>query len=154
MRALEVRDVDLRVGIITIRRAFSEGEVVPPKSGHDRVVPIAPRLAELVGPALSGKLPAALVVVNRRGETPSRQAVWTRLNKLQARHGLELRSFHSLRHYFLSALVRGGANLEAVRELAGHSKLLTTQRYVHATGADLRDAISRLWVTGGKGQIG
>jgi integrase len=100
VRALEARDVDLRAGIITIRRAFSEGEVVPPKSGHDRVVPIAPRLAELVGPALSGKLPAALVVVNRRGETPSRQAVWTRLNKLQARHGLELRSFHSLRHYF------------------------------------------------------
>jgi len=49
-----------------------------------------------------------------------------------------------LRHYFLTALVRGGANLEAVRELAGHSKLHTTQRYVHATGADLRDAISEL----------
>jgi hypothetical protein len=28
--------------------------------------------------------------------------------------------------------------------LAGHSKLLTTQRYVHATGADLRDAIAKL----------
>ena len=53
-------------------------------------------------------------------------------------------SFHSLRHYFLSAMVRGGANLEAVRELAGHSKLLTTQRYLHASGADLRDAVSRL----------
>ena len=34
--------------------------------------------------------------------------------------------------------------LEAVRELAGHSKLHTTQRYVHATGPDLRDAIARL----------
>jgi site-specific recombinase XerD len=33
---------------------------------------------------------------------------------------------------------------EAVRELAGHSKLQTTQRYVHATGADLRDAIAKL----------
>jgi len=40
--------------------------------------------------------------------------------------------------------MRGGANLEAVRELAGHSKLLTTQRYLHASGADLRDAVSRL----------
>jgi integrase len=54
------------------------------------------------------------------------------------------RSYHAPRHYFLTALVRGGANLEAVRELAGHSKLHTTQRYVHATGADLRDAIARL----------
>jgi site-specific recombinase XerD len=44
----------------------------------------------------------------------------------------------------LTALVRGGANLEAVRERAGYSKLHTTQRYVHATGADLPDAIRRL----------
>jgi len=36
VRALEVRDVDLRAGIITIRRAFSEGEIVPPKSGSAR----------------------------------------------------------------------------------------------------------------------
>jgi len=47
-------------------------------------------------------------------------------------------------------MVRGGANIEAVREVAGLSKLQTTQRYVHATGADLRDAISRLSVTSGK----
>jgi site-specific recombinase XerD len=44
----------------------------------------------------------------------------------------------------VTALVRGGANLEAVPELAGHSKLHTMRRYVHATGADLRDAIGRL----------
>jgi site-specific recombinase XerD len=47
-----------------------------------------------------------------------------------------------------TALMRGGANLEAVRELGGHSKLHTTQRYVHATGADLRDGGFR--VTSGK----
>ena len=66
------------------------------------------------------------------------------LHALLVRHKLPERSYHALRHYFLTALVRGGANLEAVRELAGHSKLHTTQRYVHATGADLRDAIGRL----------
>jgi site-specific recombinase XerD len=84
------------------------------------------------------------VVLNQSGRTPSRQAVWTELHGLLVRHQLPERSFHALRHYFLTALVRGGANLEAVRELAGHSKLLTTQRYVHATGADLRDAIAKL----------
>jgi hypothetical protein len=93
VRALEVRDVDLKQGIITVR--------------------------------------------------------WER-------HSLPPRSFHSLRHYFLSAMVRGGANLEAVRELAGHSKLLTTQRYLHASGADLVTpchgfrATRSLWVTSGK----
>ena len=41
--------------------------------------------------------------------------------------------------------MQGGANLEAMRELAGHSKLHTAQRYVHATGAALRDTIGRLF---------
>jgi len=108
------------------------------------VVPLLPRLAEVLTEALRGKLPAARVVLNQSGRTPSRQAVWTELHAVLVRHQLPERSYHALRHYFLTALVRGGANLEAVRELAGHSKLLTTQRYVHATGADLRDAISKL----------
>jgi site-specific recombinase XerD len=101
-------------------------------------------LAEVLTQAMRGKLPAARVVLNANGRTPSRQAVLSALKEVQKRHSLPPRSFHSLRHYFLSALVRGGANLEAVRELAGHSKLLTTQRYLHASGADLRDAVSRL----------
>ncbi len=144
VRALEVQDVDLKAGVITVRRALSENDAVAPKSGHERVVPLWPRLGEVLAEALRGKLPATRIVLNQGGRTPSRQAVWTELNALLVRHQLPKRSFHALRHYFLSALVRGGANLEAVRELAGHSKLHTTQRYVHATGADLRDAIGRL----------
>ncbi len=41
-------------------------------------------------------------------------------------------------------------SIEAVRVLAGHSKLDVTQRYVHATGDDLKATIGMLWVTGGK----
>lgn len=44
---------------------------------------------------------------------------------------------------------RAGARrrqLEAVRELAGHSKLQTTQCYPHTPRADLRDAVS--WLPG------
>ena len=53
-------------------------------------------------------------------------------------------SFHSLRHYFCTTLIRRGASVEAVRVLAGHSGLAVTQRYVHATGADLKAAIAKL----------
>jgi site-specific recombinase XerD len=49
-----------------------------------------------------------------------------------------------------------GASLEAVRLLAGHTKLETTQRYAHATGSDLRTCVRPStacqrgsWVTGG-----
>ena len=51
---------------------------------------------------------------------------------------------HAYRHAFCSMLVRRGASLEAVRLLAGHADLKTTQRYVHATAGDLRAAMAKL----------
>jgi site-specific recombinase XerD len=57
------------------------------------------------------------VVLNQSGRTSSRQAVWAVLHALLVLHQLPERSFHAPRHYLLTALVRGGANLEAVREL-------------------------------------
>jgi integrase len=73
VRALEVRDVDLEAGIITVRRALSENEPVAPKSGHERVIPIGTQLAQVLTRALRGKLPGARVVLNQSGRTPSRQ---------------------------------------------------------------------------------
>ena len=73
-----------------------------------------------------------------------RQRVLGALKRLEQQLGVREWSFHSLRHYFCSALIRRGASVEAVRLLAGHSKLDVTQRYVHATGDDLRAAIARL----------
>jgi integrase len=143
VRDLEVRDVDLKDPRILVRRALSEDEVMPPKSGHERVVPIAPELAEMVAGALRDKLPTVRVVLNEHGRTPGRTHVLEALKALERRHGLKERSFHSLRHYFCSTLVSRSVGAEAVRLLAGHSNLATTQRYVHASGGELRAAIAK-----------
>jgi len=66
------------------------------------------------------------------------------LKRLQRKLGIPERSFHSLRHYFCSTLIRRGASLEAVRLLAGHGSLAVTGRYVHALGKDLEAAVARL----------
>ena len=42
----------------------------------------------------------------------------------------DLRS-HDLRHTFASLLVSGGASLEMIGKLLGHSQMQTTQRYAH-----------------------
>jgi site-specific recombinase XerD len=39
--------------------------------------------------------------------------------------------------------LRVGIGVEAVRALAGHSSIRVTNRYVHATGGDLKGAMDR-----------
>jgi integrase len=145
IRALEVRDVDFQRGVITVRHALSgeAAEVCTPKSGHERGIPISELLVSILAEACKSKLPKARVVT-RAGETPRRQAILHALTKLQREHGLKPWTVHSLRHFFCSALVRGGASLEAVRVLAGHSKLDVTQRYLHVADGDLATAIRKL----------
>ncbi len=143
-RPSSVRVVEAKVGRILVRRALSEREVLPPKSGDEREVPLAPELETVLVPLMKDKLPHARVILNREGRTPRRQHVLTALKNLLRRFGLRERSFHGLRHYFCSKLVSCGASVEAVRLLAGHSDLAITQRYVHALGNDLKAAIAKL----------
>lgn len=143
VRALEVGDVDLKAGVITIRRAFSEDELDTPKSCHERAVPIAPQLLSVLESAVRAKLPKARIVVTSTGSTPRRQHILSRLYELEERLGMKKWSFHRVRHFFCSTLIARGANLEAVRLLAGQSSLAVTQLYVHAQARDLAAAIRR-----------
>jgi integrase len=132
VRALEVRDIAFDQRRILVRRAMSEGESLTPKSGHEREVPLAAGLEARLREAVKDKLPRARVVLDEEGRTPRRQELLHLFKRFLRRQRLRERSFHSLRHYFISELMKCGASAEAVRVLAGHSKLEMTQRYAHA----------------------
>ncbi len=48
---------------------------------------------------------------------------------------------HDLRHTFASLLVSGGASLEMIGKLLGHSQVQTTQRYAHLMDSPLRAGV-------------
>jgi len=62
--------------------------------------------------------------------------------------GLPQKTFHSLRHSFVTNLVANGVDLRVVQELAGHKDLRTTMRYAHLTPNRLTDSVKKLsWQT-------
>jgi hypothetical protein len=68
---------------------------------------------------------------------------------------------HDLRHTFASLLVSGGASLEMIGRLLGHTQIGTTQRYAHLIDPPLRAGVNavgemlkpRLKVVGGRRDV-
>jgi integrase len=145
VRAARVMDADFISAVSFTRKAFSAEEVLSPKNGDERAVPMAEPLREILAEAARGKKPADRLVTDEAGRTPSRQRVYRAFTALQTRLAISPTwSFHSLRHAFGTHLVGMGANVEAVREMMGHADLAMTTRYVHATERDKVRAIEQL----------
>ena len=77
------------------------------------------------------------------GDTPGQpvteiRRIWINIQK-QAK--LPEVRIHDLRHTFASLLVSGGASLEMIGKLLGHSQMQTTQRYAHLMDSPLRAGV-------------
>jgi len=62
--------------------------------------------------------------------------------RIQREAQIEDVRIHDLRHTFASLLVSGGASLEMIGKLLGHTQLQTTQRYAHLLDAPLREGLN------------
>lgn len=62
----------------------------------------------------------------------------------RTRAGLVGLRFHDLRHTFATRLIERGVDPVRVQRLLGHSTLLVTQRYLHASDVGLRNAVAQL----------
>lgn len=71
-------------------------------------------------------------------------------NNLAKVTSLEKKSPHVLRHTYATHLLNKGADLNAVKELLGHSNLAATQVYTHTTFEKLRDSYKQAHPRGDK----
>ena len=77
--------------------------------------------------------------VRKNGEKLTNSIVYSIVNKrLSEIPNLSKRSPHILRHTFATSMLNNGADLNAVKELLGHSSLSSTEVYTHTTFEELK----------------
>ncbi len=152
MIALAWKDVDLSRRQVCVRCSDWNGHVTVPKGGRIRHVPLTKRLARAL--TEHRDLRSTLVLCQDDRLPLTRQGVQGRMKRAAHCAGLTRFGVHILRHSFCSHLSMRGAPARAIQELAGHSELGTTQRYMHLSPAALDAAIRLLDEPGDRGVRG
>ncbi|RYY70739.1 MAG: integrase [Chitinophagaceae bacterium] len=120
------------------------------KGNKERVIPISNELSAELATYLSLKrqhftgLGHEFLLINKKGNKLYPRYVYDVVKKyLSLVTTINKKSPHILRHSFATHLTNNGADLNAVKELLGHSSLAATQVYTHNTIEKLKDAYKK-----------
>lgn len=124
--ALVVADVDLAGGSVTLQST----KTMTMGRNQFRRVELHPDLRPILEKAIAGKAPSDPVFTETRKHRPA----WlTQLLETACRQlGIQYRRVHGLRHTWITRMLMAGCPVAVVMQMAGHSNLATTQRYLTA----------------------
>ncbi|RIJ47322.1 integrase [Maribellus luteus] len=126
------------------------------KRQKERVIPYPREINELLNDYIGARdkefgHKTEYLLVTDKGEQVYEKLVYRLVkNSLGKVTSLEKRSPHVLRHTYATHLLNRGADLNAVKELLGHSNLAATQVYTHTTFEKLRDSYKQAHPRGDK----
>ena len=115
------------------------------KGNKERILPLSKEVVEMIKEYQQFKKKQfekteEYFLVTEKGKKLYPKYAYLLVNKyLHLASTLDKRSPHVLRHTFATHLMNGGADLNAVKELLGHSSLASTQVYTHNTIEKLKD---------------
>jgi integrase/recombinase XerC len=120
------------------------------KGGKERLIPVGPDIMNIIIAYIAVKKESGLaglcerLLVTEKGEELSRRKVYDIVKKyLSLVTTIEKRSPHVLRHTFATHLTNNGADINAVKELLGHSSLAATQVYTHNSIEKLKNVYKK-----------
>lgn len=115
------------------------------KGNKERIIPLGKEVQEIIKDYIGQKKKifeesSDLLLVTEKGKPLYPKYAYLLVNHYLGMVGtLDKKSPHILRHTFATHLMNNGADLNAVKELLGHSSLASTQVYTHNTIEKLKD---------------
>lgn len=115
------------------------------KGNKERLVPVRPELLQTIRLYINdkkqlGNEPNGYLLTLESGEPLYAGYVYRTVKKyLSATTTLHKKSPHVLRHSFATHLLNNGANIQAIKDLLGHSSLAATQVYTHNNVEKLKE---------------
>jgi integrase/recombinase XerC len=120
------------------------------KGNKERVIPVSKELILLIEAYQQGKrsqfdnFDSVVLLVNAKGKRLYPKYVYNVVRHyLSTVTTIDKKSPHVLRHTFATHLMNNGADLNAVKELLGHSSLAATQIYTHNTIEKLKEVYKK-----------
>jgi site-specific recombinase XerD len=125
---LKVGDILIAERALIVRRG---------KGLKDRTVPLPSRVFKLLEDYIQNMNKDDRVF----GVKPA--AISDKISRMAKRAGVNIHA-HSLRHAYATRLLEKGANIKAVQELLGHSRISTTEAYLSLLPKHLRETVDLL----------
>lgn len=137
-------NVNLETRMLFVREAITHKQVVVPKSGHQRAIPMAAPLFQILEASSFEPYAPESPVSSPSGESRrpwSSEGLRGAFHRALQRAGMPPTRIHDLRHFFITQCFAAGAGGPTVQQLAGHCHLSVTQRYAHTNEALMRQAV-------------
>lgn len=131
---IHLRHADVQVSRKTIK--------VMGKGSKERLIPVTESLLDMAEEYMRNRPGVSeFLIVTDSGRELYPAFVYRRVNHyITETSSLSKCSPHVIRHSFATHLLNRGADINAVKELLGHSSLNATQHYTHLTTRRLKDA--------------
>ena len=104
------------------------------KRKKERIIPLSDKIIKSIKMIIDNKNPEDYLFTNTKGDKLYNKMVYRVVIKYIGEvSSMKKKSPHILRHTFATHMLNNGADINAIKELLGHSNLSATQVYTHNT---------------------